>query len=223
MALGSDPQSHSEAAGNPLWEAAMDEEYSALMENNTWDLVPLLKGRKLVRCRWIYRTNILAYDCPLSLIGYTDSDWVGDGIDRKSISGYVFSFGSGPFCWSSKKKSTIGLSTVEAEYRGAVNASTQAVWLQGLLSEIGIQYPLLTIIFCDNQGSIQILIDLVQRQRTRHIEIHMHYIYELIRDRVISLQYCPTEQQVPDIFTNSFTKKKFSELRAILGVVETAE
>jgi hypothetical protein len=39
----------------------MDEEYSALMENNTWDLVPLLKGRKLVRCRWIYRTKIVAY------------------------------------------------------------------------------------------------------------------------------------------------------------------
>lgn len=36
----------------------MDEEYYALMENNTWDLVPLLKGRKLVRCRWIYRKNI---------------------------------------------------------------------------------------------------------------------------------------------------------------------
>jgi hypothetical protein len=50
MKLGSYPQSHSEAAGNPLWEAAMDEEYSALMDNNTWDLVPLLKGRKLVRC-----------------------------------------------------------------------------------------------------------------------------------------------------------------------------
>ncbi len=60
MTLGSDPHSHSEAARNPLWEAAMDEEYSALMEKNTWDLVPLPKGRKLVRCRWIYRTKIAA-------------------------------------------------------------------------------------------------------------------------------------------------------------------
>ena len=48
MTLGSDPQSHSEAVGNPLWEASMDEEYSALMDNKTWDLVPLPKGRKLV-------------------------------------------------------------------------------------------------------------------------------------------------------------------------------
>jgi hypothetical protein len=60
MTLVLDPQSHSEATGNPLWEVVMDEEYSVLMDNNTWDLVPLPKGRNIVRCRWIYRTNIAA-------------------------------------------------------------------------------------------------------------------------------------------------------------------
>ena len=35
----------------------MDEEYRSLMENDTWDLVPLPKGRKLVRCKWVYRTK----------------------------------------------------------------------------------------------------------------------------------------------------------------------
>jgi hypothetical protein len=102
-----------------------------------------------------------AADCPLSLIGYTDSDWVGNGTDRKSTSGYVFIFGSGPFYCSIKKQSTIYLSTIEVEYRGVVNESTQNVLLQGLLSEFGIQYPLSTVIFFDNQGSIQISIDLV--------------------------------------------------------------
>ena len=126
-------------------------------------------------------------DCPLSLIGYTDSDRDGNGTDRKSTSGYVFSFDLGPFYWYSKKQSTISLSTVEAEYRGAVNAATHVVWLQGLLSKFGIQYPLSIVIFYDNQGSIQISIDPIQRQRTKHIEIHMHYIRELIRDKVISL------------------------------------
>eukprot|EP00253_Pinus_taeda_P018830 PITA_18830 len=59
MTLGSNPQSHSEATVNLLWEATMDEEYYALMENNTWDLVPLPKGRKLVRCQWINQKNIV--------------------------------------------------------------------------------------------------------------------------------------------------------------------
>ena len=35
----------------------MDEEYRSLMVNNTWDLVPLPKGRKLVRCKWVYKTK----------------------------------------------------------------------------------------------------------------------------------------------------------------------
>ena len=57
MVLSSDPQAYAEAAGNPLWEAAMQDEYKSLIENQTWDLVPLPSDRKLVRCRWVYRTK----------------------------------------------------------------------------------------------------------------------------------------------------------------------
>jgi hypothetical protein len=52
-----------------------------------------------------------AIDFTLDLVGYTDFDWVGDGIDHKSIFGYVFSFGLGPICWSSRKQSSIALLT----------------------------------------------------------------------------------------------------------------
>jgi hypothetical protein len=53
----SDPQSYGEAVGNPFWESTMQEEYNSLLENQTWDLVPLPYGRKLVRCIWVYRTK----------------------------------------------------------------------------------------------------------------------------------------------------------------------
>jgi transposase InsO family protein len=52
-----DPETFSEASRHPDWDTAMNEEYRSLMENNTWDLVPLPKGRKLVRCKWVYRTK----------------------------------------------------------------------------------------------------------------------------------------------------------------------
>jgi hypothetical protein len=45
---------------DPFWESAMQEEYKSLLENQTWDLVPLPSGRKLVRCRWVYRTKSAA-------------------------------------------------------------------------------------------------------------------------------------------------------------------
>ena len=67
------------------------------------------------------------------LIGFTDSDWAGDPDDRKSTAGYVFTLGSGPITWSCKKQSAISLSSAEAEYRGAVEASKEAMWLRQIL------------------------------------------------------------------------------------------
>ena len=56
-----DPENFAEASGNPDWDAAMDEEYRSLMANDTWDLVPLPKGRKLVICKWFYRAKYALY------------------------------------------------------------------------------------------------------------------------------------------------------------------
>eukprot|EP00253_Pinus_taeda_P031703 PITA_31703 len=114
----------------------------------------------------------------LNLLGFTDSDWVGDNIDCKSTSEYSLSLGSGPICWSSKKQATIALSSAEAE-------------------------------------------DPVQWQRMKHIEIHMHYIRDLVHDRVIDLQFCPSAEQTVDIFTKTFTEQKFRSLRDRLGVKDT--
>ena len=52
-----DPDTFEEASGHPDWDAAMNEEYRSLLANDTWDLVPLPKGRKLVRCKWVYKTK----------------------------------------------------------------------------------------------------------------------------------------------------------------------
>ena len=74
----------------------------------------------------------------LQLAVFSDSDWDGDSIDRKSTSGFVFMFAEGPIFWSSKKHHTISLSSAEAEYRASINATTQCVWLQGILQEFGV-------------------------------------------------------------------------------------
>ena len=63
------------------------------------------------------------------LIGFTDFDWVGDLDDQKSTAGYVSTLGSGPITWSCKKPSAISLSSTEAEYHGAVEASKEAMWI----------------------------------------------------------------------------------------------
>jgi hypothetical protein len=74
----------------------------------------------------------------LDLIEFTDSDWDGNNIDCKSTSSYSLSIGSGPICWSSKKKDAISLSLAETKYRRVVNITIQAMWLQHFLTELGI-------------------------------------------------------------------------------------
>jgi hypothetical protein len=44
---------------------------------------------------------------------------------------------------------------------------------------------------------------------TKHIEIHMHYIIEMVHDRIIDLQYCPSSKHTANIFTKTFTEQKF--------------
>lgn len=69
-----------------------------------------------------------------SLVGYTDSDWAGDISTRLSNSGYIFNIGSGAISWSSKRQSTISLSSCEAEYVAQTQAAKEAIWLRSLFN-----------------------------------------------------------------------------------------
>eukprot|EP00253_Pinus_taeda_P017783 PITA_17783 len=84
------------------------------------------------------------------LVGFTDSDWAGDPDDRKSTAGYVFTLGLGPITWACKKQAVISLSSAEADYRGVVEASKEALRLRQILSEFGFQQQHPTTLWCDN-------------------------------------------------------------------------
>ena len=85
------------------------------------------------------------------------------------------------------------------------------VWIQH-------QHP--NSLWCDNQSAINLTKDPVQHQHRKHIELHVHFIINLIHDQVIEVLFCPTEDQVVDISTKSLTEAKFSKLRSMLGVQE---
>ena len=112
---------------------------------------------------------------------------MGDNIDHKSTSRYSLSLGFGPIFWSRKKQAAIALSSAEAEYKGVVNITIQALWLEHFLTELGVHFHQPIVIWCHNQSTLKFCMDPVQRQWTKHIEIHMHYIRDLVHDRVIDL------------------------------------
>ena len=117
-----------------------------------------------------------AADAPLVLYGYTDADWASSIVDRRSTSGFMFSFGSAAVTWSSKKQPTVALLSTEAEYRGAAVAACEVAWLRTLLGDLGVQVDEQVVIHCDNLSSIQLASNPVFHARTKHIEVHYHYI-----------------------------------------------
>ena len=84
------------------------------------------------------------------LIGFTDSDWASDPDDRKSTAGYVFTLGLGTITWSCKKQSAIHISSVEAEYCGAVVANKEAFQICQILTKFALHQQHPTTLWCDN-------------------------------------------------------------------------
>eukprot|EP00253_Pinus_taeda_P009590 PITA_09590 len=104
------------------------------------------------------------------------------------------------------------------DQKSTAEASKESLWLCQILSEFGFQQQHPTTLWCDNQSAIQLCKDPVQHHRSKHIELRMHFIRNLIHDHVLEVQYCSTDDQVADIFTKALTKANFTKLRFMVGV-----
>ncbi len=156
-----------------------------------------------LQCGIFYETK-----SQLQVHGYTDVDWAHNVSDRRSTNGFMFSFGSGAVSWSSKKQPTIALSSTEAEYRGVAIVACEVVWLQKLLSDLGQSVDAPVVIYCDNISSILLANNPVYHARTKHIEVHYHFIREKVLAKEIDLIHVSTEDQVADIFTKALNIDK---------------
>jgi hypothetical protein len=125
------------------------------------------------------------------LHGFSDSDWMGSIVDRKSTSGYCFSLGSAMISWSSRKQGTMDQSTAKSEYIVASVASKEAVWLRKILSDFFSTELEPTVIHCDNQSCIKLSENHVFHDRSKHIEMRYHYVRDMVQKNILNIQYIP--------------------------------
>ena len=160
-----------------------------------------------------------------AIIGFTDSDWAGDKGTRKSTSGYLFKLGNGAVSWSSKRQPTVALSSCEAEYMAATQCVKEAIWLQGLLKEIG--YPgedRKTIqLFGDNMGALALAQNPEYHARSKHIDVQWHFVREKIQQELVALEYLPTEEMVADGLTKPLGKEKFKQFVKLMGMTTATQ
>ncbi|GMI77806.1 hypothetical protein HRI_001449800 [Hibiscus trionum] len=153
------------------------------------------------------------------MIGYCDADYAGDHSTRRSTTGYIFSLGSGAISWCSKRQPTVSLSSTEAEYRSAASAAQESTWLKQLMEDLHQPTDYQVRLLCDNLSAIRLAENPVFHARTKHIEVHHHYIREKVLEGEIRMEPTKTDEQVADIFTKSLSKPKFEKFREVLGMI----
>jgi hypothetical protein len=155
----------------------------------------------------------------LELVGFSDADWCGDKIERKSTSGYLFKFQGAPVSWCSKKQPVIALSSCEAEYVAGSLASCQANWLQSLLSEMGIIEDITVVLNLDNKSAINLAKNPISHGKSKHIETRFHFLRDQVSKGKLKLEFCSSEDQQADIMTKAVKRDQFLKLRREMGVV----
>jgi Reverse transcriptase (RNA-dependent DNA polymerase) len=174
--------------------------------------------------RYLKHTQTLAIQYGPStdgLVGYTDTDYAADTLDRHSTMGYVFMLG-GAVTWSARKQQSISTSTTEAEYVGFCNAAKEAVWLRNLLQQIGrgAYAEHTTRLYGDNQSALKLVANPEFHARSKHIDVQYHCVRELVEDGIVSVDYIPTADMIADCLTKPLKKTKLAANLISLGLVE---
>ncbi|KAJ9561572.1 hypothetical protein OSB04_006732 [Centaurea solstitialis] len=161
-------------------------------------------------------------DSGFDLTAYSDSDFAGCKIDRKSTTGGCHLLGGKLVSWTSKKQNSVSTSTAEAEYVAAGICCAQVLWLRNQLQDYDIQLSKIPI-YCDNTSAIAIANNPVLHSKTKHIEVRYHFIRDHVMNGDIELHFVPTEYQLADLFTKPLDVTRFNMLLSELGMLNPEE
>ncbi|GKB90421.1 ribonuclease H-like domain-containing protein [Tanacetum coccineum] len=157
-------------------------------------------------------------DSGMSLKAYSDADWAKCVVTRKSVTGYCVFINDNLISWKSKKQNTLSKSSAEAEYRALASVTSEVIWILKILKDLHCENLLPVKLFCDSNPAIKIAANPVFHERTKHLEIDLHFVREKILNGVVkimevnSANQCRTSIQRGLDNIQHIIKKKSKEL-----------
>ncbi|GJW72795.1 putative ribonuclease H-like domain-containing protein [Tanacetum coccineum] len=142
-------------------------------------------------------------DSPFNLEAFSNSDYAGASLDRKSTTSGCQFLSKRLISWQCKKQIIVANSTTEAEYVAAANCCGQVLWIQNQMLDYGFNF-MNTKIYIDNESTICIVKNPVFHSKTKHIEIRHHFIRDSYEKKLIQVIKIHTDQNVADLLTKAF-------------------
>ncbi|GJY28482.1 ribonuclease H-like domain-containing protein, partial [Tanacetum coccineum] len=111
-------------------------------------------------------------------------------------------------------------SSAEAEYWGVANVVAETAWIRNLLRELHSPLLTATLVYCDNVSAVYMSANPVQHQRTKHIEIDIHFVRDMVKADHVRVLHVPSRFQYTDIFTKCLPSTLFEDFHSSLSVPE---
>ncbi|GKC52704.1 ribonuclease H-like domain-containing protein [Tanacetum coccineum] len=215
------PKSYVDAFNDLNWQNAMNDEYNELIKNNTWTLVPQLTEANVIQCIFVtgdslrmflsqrkYAIEILKH---AHMVGCNSSR---TPVDAKSKLGD----GGDPVLDLALYRSLAGSLYAKAKYRGVANVVAETCWLRNLLCKLHTPLSSSTLVYCDNVSDVYLSCNLVQHHRTKHIEIDIYFVRDLVTAVQVRVLHVPSRYQFADIFTKGLPFSLSEKFRTSLSV-----
>lgn len=116
-------------------------------------------------------------------------------------------------------KLMVALFSTEVEYQALAHASTKIAWMQNLFQELHISVTFIPILWCDNTSARALASNLIFHAHTKHIEIDVHFVREIVASKRLTVQYVSSKFQIADMLTKALFGPRFQRLRESLTIL----
>ena len=119
--------------------------------------------------------------------------------------------------WKANLQSVVALSATEAEYMAMTEVVKEAIWLKGTTEELAM-YKGKVVVSCDNQSAIHLAKNQSFHERSKHIDVRLHFVRDIIAVGEIGVGKVPTKDNPSDMLTKSLNVTKFKHCLNLINM-----